>query len=252
MIKVEGIHKTFNGEKVLEGVNLEVRKGEVMALIGRSGTGKSVLLRHMMGLVRPDAGKVFIDGLDIHRLSSSQRREIKERFGVLFQGGALFDSLTVFENVAFPLREKSRLPEGEIRERVLEQLDRVGLLGSENKYPAEISGGMKKRVALARAIVRNPQVVFLDEPTTGLDPITMRAIHDLIASLHNGLKFTAVIATHEVPEIFRIVDRVSLLHEGKILATGTPGELMAVEHPVVKDFFAVSQRVEGVDKGEKA
>lgn len=252
MIKVEGIHKSFNGQRVLEGVNLEVHKGEVMALIGRSGTGKSVLLRHMMGLVRPDAGTVFIGGMDLHRLSSSQRRAIKERFGVLFQGGALFDSLTVFENVAFPLREKSRLSEREIRERVLDHLDRVGLLGSEHKYPAEISGGMKKRVALARAIVRNPQVVFLDEPTTGLDPITMRAIHDLIGSLHEGLNFTAVIATHEVPEIFRIVDRVSLLHDGRILATGSPEELMAMDHPVLNDFFATSQGVKGVDKGEKA
>jgi len=246
MIKVEALYKSFDGQRVLEGVNLEVKKGEVMALIGRSGTGKSVLLRHMMGLVRPDAGKVFIDGLDVHRLRPAQRREIKERFGVLFQGGALFDSLTVFENVAFPLREKSRIPEEEIRRRVLNVLDRVGLLGSENKYPAEISGGMKKRVALARAIVHNPQIVFFDEPTTGLDPITMRAIHGLIASLHKGLNFTAVIATHEVPEIFRIVDRVSLLHDGRILATGSPAEVMAVDHPVVRDFFAASQ------EGEKA
>jgi len=246
MIKVEALYKSFDGQRVLEGVNLEVKKGEVVALIGRSGTGKSVLLRHMMGLVRPDAGKVFIDGLDVHRLRPAQRREIKERFGVLFQGGALFDSLTVFENVAFPLREKSRIPEEEIRRRVLNVLDRVGLLGSENKYPAEISGGMKKRVALARAIVHNPQIVFFDEPTTGLDPITMRAIHGLIASLHKGLNFTAVIATHEVPEIFRIVDRVSLLHDGRILATGSPAEVMAVDHPVVRDFFAASQ------EGEKA
>jgi phospholipid/cholesterol/gamma-HCH transport system ATP-binding protein len=246
MIKVEALYKSFDGQRVLEGVNLEVKKGEVMALIGRSGTGKSVLLRHMMGLVRPDAGKVFIDGLDVHRLRPAQRREIKERFGVLFQGGALFDSLTVFENVAFPLREKSRIPEEEIRRRVSNVLDRVGLLGSENKYPAEISGGMKKRVALARAIVHNPQIVFFDEPTTGLDPITMRAIHGLIASLHKGLNFTAVIATHEVPEIFRIVDRVSLLHDGRILATGSPAEVMAVDHPVVRDFFAASQ------EGEKA
>ncbi len=237
MIRVEDLHKSFNGQTVLRGVDLDVENGKVLALVGLSGGGKSVLLRHIMGLVKPDRGRVFIDGLDIQRAGGSRRNALKEKFGVLFQGGALFDSLTVFENVAFPLKEKSRLPGPEIRDRVLNELELVGLLGSENKYPAEISGGMKKRVALARAIIHNPQIVFFDEPTTGLDPITTKSIHDLIASTHRRLRFTAIIVTHEVPEIFSVVDCVALLHEGVIMAAGTPQEFMAADHPVVREFF---------------
>lgn len=237
MIQTEDLHKSFNGQPVLRGVDLAIRDGEMLALIGRSGAGKSVLLRHLMGLVRPDRGRVLIDGVDVHRSPSSQRKALKERFGVLFQGGALFDSMTVFDNVAFPLREKYRLGEEEIRERVLHELALVDLAGADEKYPAEISGGMKKRVALARAIIHNPKIVFFDEPTTGLDPITARSIHQLIHSTHNRLRFTGIIVTHETWGLFSIVDRVALLHEGKIAAVGSPEEIMEAEQPVVREFL---------------
>ncbi len=237
MIQTENLHKSFNGQQVLRGVDLQVREGEMLALIGRSGAGKSVLLRHLMGLVRPDKGRVLIEGVDLHRCSSSQRKALKESFGVLFQGGALFDSMTVFENIAFPLREKSSLSQEEIRERVLKELALVELSGAEEKYPAEISGGMKKRVALARAIVHNPKIVFFDEPTTGLDPITARSIHQLIHSTHSRLRFTGVIVTHETWGLFSIVDRVALLHEGRILALGSPDEILESQEPFVRDFL---------------
>ncbi len=237
MIETLDLHKSFNGQQVLRGVNLRIREGEMLALIGKSGGGKSVLLRNMMGLMRPDKGKVLIDGVDVHNSSPSQRKSLKERFGVLFQGGALFDSMTVFDNVAFPLREKWKLPEEEIRERVMRELSMVGLEGSENKYPAEISGGMRKRVALARAIIHNPKIVFFDEPTTGLDPLTAKSIHQLIHSTHARLNFTGVIVTHETWGLFSIVDRVALLHEGKIVAIGPPRELLESSDPVVREFL---------------
>jgi phospholipid/cholesterol/gamma-HCH transport system ATP-binding protein len=237
MIETQDLHKSFNEQEVLKGINLRIEDGEMLALIGRSGAGKSVFLRHLMGLVKPDRGKVLIDGMDLHRASSAQRRAIKEKFGVLFQGGALFDSMTVFDNVAFPLREKARLPEAEVRDRVLRELALVELAGSEDKYPAEISGGMKKRVALARAIIHNPQIVFFDEPTTGLDPITAHSIHELVATTHRRLKFTAIIVTHETGRLFSIVDRVALLHEGNIAAVGKPSEIMAMDHRVVREYF---------------
>jgi phospholipid/cholesterol/gamma-HCH transport system ATP-binding protein len=237
MIKTENLHKSFSGQPVLRGVELHIREGEMLALIGRSGAGKSVLLRHLMGLVRPDQGRVLIEGVDLHRSSSTKRKALKERFGVLFQGGALFDSMTVFDNVAFPLREKYRLGEEEIRERVLQELALVELNGAEEKYPAQISGGMRKRVALARAIIHNPKIVFFDEPTTGLDPITARSIHRLIHSTHSRLHFTGVIVTHETWGLFSIVDRVALLHEGRIAALGTPEEMMEAQEPVVREFL---------------
>jgi phospholipid/cholesterol/gamma-HCH transport system ATP-binding protein len=240
MILVENLHRSFEGQQVLRGVNLRVERGEILALIGRSGNGKSVLLRHIMGLARPDDGRVLIDGRDVHRVSRSQRNEIKLKFGVLFQGGALFDSLTVFDNLAFPLRERTDLTENEISERVKTELEQLDLLGAESKYPAEISGGMRKRVALGRAIIQNPQIVFFDEPTTGLDPVTTRTIHELIAKTHGRSKFTAIVVTHEVPEIFSIIDRVALLHEGRIAVTGTPTEIKSSDHPVLKAFFPLS------------
>lgn len=237
MIEAVDVHKSFNGQIVLRGVDLTVREGEIIALIGKSGAGKSVLLRNIMGLVKPDRGTVRIQGVDVHKSSSSQRKALKERFGVLFQGGALFDSLTVFDNVAFPLREKFRLREEEIRERVLRELELVELRGAENKYPAEISGGMRKRVALARAIIHNPKIVFFDEPTTGLDPITARSIHQLIHTTHKRLCFTAIVVTHETWGLFSIVDRVALLHEGRIAAIGSPSELLRSDDPVVREFL---------------
>lgn len=243
MIRVEELHKSFNGFEVLRGASLQVGKGEVVALIGRSGYGKSVLMKHLAGLMKPDHGRVLVDGHDISRLNAKDLVRLRSRFGFLFQGGALFDSLTVFDNVAFPLREKTKLKEKEISDRVLYELNQVGLTDSENKYPAEISGGMIKRAALARALVREPEIMFFDEPTTGLDPITANAILSLISSCHQRLKFTGIIVTHEIPKIFDIVAKVAMLHDGRILIAGSPQEILSSDNPLVQQF--VNDSIEG-------
>ncbi len=243
MIHVEDLHKSFNGFEVLRGASLHVERGEVVALIGRSGYGKSVFIKHLAGLMKPDRGRVLVDGQDISRLNARDLGRLRSRFGFLFQGGALFDSLTVFDNVAFPLREKTKLGEKEINDRVLYELEQVGLTGSEHKFPAEISGGMLKRAALARALVREPEIMFFDEPTTGLDPITANAILSLIANCHKRLKFTGIIVTHEIPKIFTIVEKVAMLHEGKILLAGSPQEILKSDNALVKQF--VNDSIEG-------
>ncbi|MGD8504013.1 MAG: ABC transporter ATP-binding protein [Syntrophobacterales bacterium] len=240
MITVEDIYKSFNGFEVLRGASLQVDKGEIVALIGKSGYGKSVLMKHVAGLLKPDRGRVLVDGQDISRLKSKELGQLRGRFGFLFQGGALFDSLTVFDNVAFPLREKTKLAEKEISERVFSELDQVGLTGSERKYPAEISGGMIKRAALARSLVREPEIMFFDEPTTGLDPITANNILALISSCHQRLKFTGIIVTHQIPKIFGIVEKVALLDEGRVLIAGSPDEILASDNPVVRQFLGNS------------
>jgi len=204
MIKIENLYKSFDGLAVLRGVSFQVAKGEILALIGRSGYGKSVLLKHVAGLIRPDRGHVFIDENDMCCLRRKTLEEIRSRLGFLFQRGALFDSMTVFENIAFPLKEKTRLSDREIRERVLSELDQVGLSGTEGKYPGQISGGMIKRAALARSLVRNPEIMLFDEPTTGLDPIITHHILKLIESSHKRLQFTGIIVTHEIPRAFEI------------------------------------------------
>lgn len=237
MIEVIDLYKSFNGREVLRGVNLKVEKGQTLALIGGSGKGKSILLKHIIGLTRPDRGKVLIDNQDISKLRGKLLKRLKERFGIVFQGSALFDSLTVFENVAFPLMEKTRMNALQIRDSVLKELARVGLSGEENKYPAEISGGMKKRVALARCLVMNPEIVLFDEPTTGLDPLIGKAIHKLISECQKNLKFTSIIVTHEIPAIFSLVDRVAMLYDGKIIAVGTPDEINTSKDPVIHQFI---------------
>ncbi len=237
MIAVENLHKSFDGQRVLRGITLDVATGEVMIIIGRSGGGKSVLLRHLLGLLRPDSGRILVDGIEITRLRGGEMDRIRERYGVVFQGGALFDSMTVFDNVAFPLREKTRLSAGEIADRVNEKLEQVGLTAMGHKYPDEISGGMKKRVAIARALVTEPEIVFFDEPTTGLDPVLVNAIHHLILDLHRKFRFTAVMVSHEIPEIFRIAQRVAMLHEGVIVETGSPEIIQASRNPVVRQFI---------------
>ncbi|MBI2468633.1 MAG: ATP-binding cassette domain-containing protein [Candidatus Rokubacteria bacterium] len=236
-IRIEALHKRFGRQMVLRGVDLEIASGELMVIIGRSGGGKSVLLRHILALVRPDAGRILIDGRDLTVLRGRALDQVRERFGVVFQGGALFDSLTVFENVLFPIKEKSRLPLDAIVPRVREALAQVGLADMGHKFPAEISGGMRKRVAMARALVTEPQVVFLDEPTTGLDPILVNSIHHLIVELHRKFNFTAVMASHEIPEIFQIANRVAMLHEGRIREVGTPVEIEGSQDPVVRQFI---------------
>ncbi|HEY7138490.1 MAG TPA: ABC transporter ATP-binding protein [Methylomirabilota bacterium] len=236
-IRVEGLRKRFGTQEVLRGVDLQVAPAELLVVIGRSGGGKSVLLRHLLGLVRPDAGRVIIDGQDVTSLHGRALDRIRERFGVVFQGGALFDSLTVLENVLFPIRERRRLPAADLLPRAQEALVQVGLGEMGHKYPAEISGGMRKRVAIARALVTEPQVVFLDEPTTGLDPILVNSIHHLVVGLHRKFGFTAVMVSHEIPEIFRIADRVAMLHEGRIHAVGTPEEIQSSTDPAVRQFI---------------
>jgi phospholipid/cholesterol/gamma-HCH transport system ATP-binding protein len=237
VIRAETLYKSFGNQPVLRGVSLEVATGEIMIVIGRSGEGKTVFLKHLLGLLRPDTGRIAVDGTDITRLSPRALDRIRGRYGVVFQGGALFDSMTVFDNVAFPLREKRRLSAAEVAARVEEKLAQVGLTGVEHKYPAEISGGMKKRVAIARALVTEPEIVFFDEPTTGLDPVLVNAIHHLILDLHRKFRFTAVMVSHEIPEIFHIAQRVAMLHEGVIVETGTPEAIQASSNPVVQQFI---------------
>ncbi len=236
MIEVVDLYKSFKNYEVLRGVNLKVEEGQTLALIGGSGKGKSVLLKLIIGLTKPDRGKILINNQDIGKLRGKLLKQLKERCGIVFQGGALFDSLTVFDNVAFPLREKTRMKESQIRDTVLAELTRVGLSGAENKYPAEISGGMKKRVALARCLVMKPEIVLFDEPTTGLDPLIGKAIHKLIRDCQKSLNFTAIMVTHEIPAIFSLVDRVAMLYNGKIIASGTPTEIETSQDPVIHQF----------------
>jgi phospholipid/cholesterol/gamma-HCH transport system ATP-binding protein len=237
VIRVHGLHKRFGSQPVLRGIDLDIATGEIMVVIGRSGGGKSVLLKHLVGLLRPDSGTVAVDGIEITRLRGSDLDRVRDRYGVVFQGGALFDSMSVAENVAFPLREKSRLKPAEIKNRVEEKLEQVGLSDMGHKNPAEISGGMRKRVAIARALVTEPEIVFFDEPTTGLDPILVNTIHHLIVELHRKFRFTAVMVSHEIPEIFEIADRVAMLHEGAIVEVGAPEAVRASTNPIVQQFI---------------
>jgi len=238
MIKIEDLKKSFDGHDVLKGISFEVGKGEVFALVGGSGGGKSVLLKHVAGLMKPDRGRVTVDGLEIGAAGQEALQALRERLGFLFQGGALFDSLSVFENVAFPLKEKSKLSRNAIREKVLMELENVGLSGSEHRYPSQISGGMVKRAALARALVEDPEIMLFDEPTTGLDPVTGQSILNLIDSCHQRLSFTGIIVTHEIPKVFAIVDRVVLLYEGLVRAEGTPADFRKSRDPVIQAFLS--------------
>lgn len=240
MIEIVDLWKSFNVQEVLKGVNLEIPTGKTTAIIGRSGGGKSILLKHIVGLLKPDRGKILVDGMDITKLDSRKLNKIRRRFGMLFQGAALFDSLTIFENVAFPLRELTDLGEEEIRERVIVNLKQVGLYGMESKYPDEISGGMKKRVALARAMIMGPEIMLYDEPTTGLDPVMETAVHQLIMNCQKELKCTAVLVSHNIQEVLKIAHRVALLHEGVIIESSTCKEIQGSENPVVRQFLSGS------------
>jgi len=240
MIEIVNLEKSFNNLRVLRGINLQISDGEVMTIIGKSGCGKSVLLKHVIGLIRPDKGKILINGINMTASTGKDIDKTREKLGMLFQGGALFDSLTVYGNVAFPLKEKTKLRKNEIRERVLQALDDVGLRGMGNKYPAELSGGMKKRVALARALITEPSIVLFDEPTTGLDPIILNSIHRLIIHTRKKYRFTGLIISHEIPEIFEVADKVAMLHNGIIVETGTPEEIKKSSDPVVKQFITGS------------
>lgn len=240
MIEIIDLYKSFNGQKVLSGVNLRIEDKDVMTIMGTSGCGKSVLIKHIIGLLMPDKGSIMIDGVNITTLDTKKLDKIRERLGVLFQGGALFDSLTVYENVAFPLWEKTKLSKMEIRDRALQALEDVGLRGMEKKYPAELSGGMKKRVAFARALISEPTIVLFDEPTTGLDPVITSSIHELIKSTHEKYGYTGVIISHEVPRIFEICNKVAMLHGGIIVESGAPEEIVKSINPIIRQFIAGS------------
>jgi phospholipid/cholesterol/gamma-HCH transport system ATP-binding protein len=237
MIKVEGLTKSFGRQAVLRELDLEVATGTITIIIGRSGGGKSVFLKHLIGLLQPDAGRITVDGVEITRLRGRALDEVRRTYGVVFQGGALFDSMSCWDNVAFPLREKSRTPRDELTKRVQAALAQVGLEGVGAKYPAEISGGMRKRVAIARALVTEPEIIFFDEPTTGLDPVLVNTIHHLILDLHRRYRFTAVVVSHEIPEIFEIADTVAMLHEGRIVEIAPPAVIQASANPVVQRFI---------------
>ena len=237
MITVVDLHKNFGNQEVLKGINLELEAGKITTIIGGSGSGKTVLLKHLNALLLPARGSVLVDGKDITKLGERELNEVRQEFGVLFQGAALLDSMTIYDNVAFPLREKTKMTENQIRERAEERLAQVGLAGMGYKYPAEVSGGMKKRAGLARALVMQPEIVLFDEPTTGLDPLLGRSIHDLIRKMHATFGFTGVIVSHDIPEVFKISDRVAMLANGIIEEVGTTKEFLASKNPVVRQFL---------------
>jgi phospholipid/cholesterol/gamma-HCH transport system ATP-binding protein len=237
-IRVTDLRKHFGPQQVLNGVNLECPRGQVTTIVGPSGCGKTVFLKHLMLLMRPDSGQIVINEVDVTRLRSRALDSVREQFGVLFQGGALFDSLTVFENVAFPLVEKTRLGRVEIKQAVDDKLEAVGLDGMGHKYPSEISGGMQKRAALARALIHDPNILYLDEPTTGLDPTRTGAIHELIRRTHQKFGLTVVMVSHDVPQVFEISDRVAFMHEGKMRLNGTVAQVMESHDSVFERFLA--------------
>lgn len=240
MIEVRNVWKSFNGQPVLKGVNLTIRDGETVVVIGRSGCGKSVLLKHLIGIVKPDAGEIFIDGEEITRMPERELNRVRKKFGMLFQGAALFDSLSVFENVAFGLLQHTDYSEEEIRLKVKENLSLVGLPGAEGKKPGELSGGMKKRVGLARAIAMDPKIILYDEPTTGIDPIMGDIINDLILKLHDKFHVTSIAVTHDMVSAYKIADRIALLYQGEIVQTGTPAEIKNSANPIVRQFISGS------------
>ena len=237
MIQVANLRKGFRGQQVLKGVNMEFASGKITTIVGTSGCGKTVLLRHLNALLRPDAGAVLIDGVDIAKLPQRELYEMRSKFGVLFQGAALLDSMTVYDNVAFPLREKTQSSETDIKKKVEERLDQVGLGSMGGKFPAELSGGMKKRAGLARALIMDPEIVLFDEPTTGLDPILATSIHQLIARTHATFGFTGVLVSHTIPQVFDISDYVAMLANGVIEEVSAPKIFCASQNPVVQQFI---------------
>ncbi|MCX5678362.1 MAG: ABC transporter ATP-binding protein [Candidatus Omnitrophica bacterium] len=250
MIEIKNVHRSFDGNQVLDGVNLTINTGETTVIIGRSGCGKSVLLKHIIGLLKPDSGQILVNGKDVTKMDDKELSALRMKFGMLFQGAALFDSLNIFENVAFSMIEHTTTDRETMRKRVKECLALVGLKGIEAKKPAELSGGMRKRVGLARAIARWPQIMLYDEPTTGVDPIMGDAINDLIVDLHNKLKVTSIAVTHDMTSAYKIADRIAMLYKGKIIVVGTPEEIKNTKDPVVKQFITGASKgpiTEGMD-----
>ena len=240
MIKLENVTKAFGNKRVLEDLNLEVRRGESVVVIGGSGSGKTVLIKHIIGLLQPDSGRVLIDNEEISRLPERRLNRIRRRIGMLFQYGALFDSMSVGDNVAFALREHTDARRKEVLERVADCLRMVGMPSTEDLWPADLSGGMRKRVALARAIAHEPLIILYDEPTTGLDPIMADVINNLICELNEKLSVTSVTITHDLASARKIADRIAMLYDGGIIESGTPEKIMSSENPYVRQFVTAS------------
>jgi phospholipid/cholesterol/gamma-HCH transport system ATP-binding protein len=250
MIEIINLCKSFDGHVVLDNLNLTINSGETTVIIGRSGCGKSVLLKHIIGIMKPDSGQVIVDGKDVTVMDKKELNALRMKFGMLFQGAALFDSLTVLENVAFGMIEHMNSTRSEIQHRVKECLALVGLKGIEDKKPAELSGGMRKRVGLARAIALRPQIILYDEPTTGVDPIMGDAINDLIVELHNHLKVTSIAVTHDMTSAYKIANRIAMLYNGKIITVGKPEEVKNTKDPIVRQFVTGAGKgpiTEGID-----
>ena len=237
MIEIKEVKKFFGDHKVLDGLDLKINTGETCVIIGRSGCGKSVLLKHIAGLFKPDKGRVFVDGKEVSALRAHEMNELRMRISMVFQGGALFDSMTVGENVGFGLIEHQHIEKKELLERIEEALCLVGLCGIQNLTPSELSGGMRKRVALARAICIRPEIILYDEPTTGVDPITADSINDLIIDHHDKLKVTSIVVTHDMKSAYKVADRIAMMYQGKIIAEGTPQEIQNTKDPVVYQFI---------------
>ena len=245
-IRIRDLHKSFGAQHVLRGVSLDIERGKINIIIGGSGQGKSVFMKHLMGLLAPDQGHIFVDGQDIIGLSDVAIAKVQRKFGMVFQYAALFDSLNVVENIAFPLLERYRLPKQEVLGRVrdlLVRLDLARMPGIEQKFPAELSGGMRKRVGLARALVDRPEILLYDEPTTGLDPIATKNVDEMIRRTADEFGVTSVVISHDMASTFRIADRISMLYEGLIVASGERRELMAAPHPVLREFVETSGAV---------
>ncbi|MCK5534601.1 ABC transporter ATP-binding protein [bacterium] len=237
MIEIVNLHKTFGNNKVLRGIDLKILKGETITILGGSGSGKSVLLKHITGLLKPDKGSIKVDGEEIINMNEEKMAGVQKKFGMLFQGAALFDSLTVGENVAFGLKRLTRLKESEIQRIVSEKLHMVGLKDIENLKPAELSGGMKKRVGLARAIALNPEYIMYDEPTTGLDPIMADIINDMILHLQKEMRITSIVVTHDMVSAYKVSDRLAMLYEGRIIEVEQVEIIKNTKNPVVKQFI---------------
>lgn len=241
IIRTQGLNKTFNNHRVLKNVNLSIPEKSVCAIIGQSGTGKSVLLKTILGMLKPDGGRIWFKETELTALERDQLISLRRRFGYSFQNAALFDSMTVGENLAFPLREVLRVKNrGEIAARVAELLEWIELPGIELKRPDELSGGMRKRVGVARALVMRPEVLFFDEPTTGLDPVLSETINNLVVRVNQELDITCVMITHDIPAAFRIAGKIAVLDQGFIVAEGTPKEIAASDHPLVRNFIRIS------------
>ena len=237
IIQIEDLSKFFGPVPILRDLNLDIGKQQITFIIGHSGAGKSVLLKLILGLIKPDRGRILVDGEDITSFGERRLDRLRRRFGFLFQNAALFDSMTVEENIAFPLREHTRLKSKEIRERVRQTMDLVGLGDIENWMPSEISGGMRKRAGLARAIILNPEIMLLDEPTTGLDPILAEKVDDLIVKTQQQIGVTSIVVSHDIPAALRIADKIAMIYDGRVRAFAGSGELHALDDPVVQQFL---------------